>query len=128
MYLLDTSVFFKYLAEPHNLPANIQTILLNPQNTLFVSAVAPWEIAIKHAKGKLPKGEVLLASYEQTLPKLGITELAITGKHAIHAGQLPSLHQDLFDRLIIAQGLLESLTILTLDSFFEPYGVAVITR
>ena len=114
--------------EPQSLSVKLRTLLGNTQNDLFVSAVVPWEIAIKHAKGKLPKGESLLASYEPSLVKLGMRELAITGKHAIHAGQLPPYHQDPFDRLIIAQGLLESLTILTLDSFFEPYGVAVITQ
>lgn len=128
MYLLDTNVFFKYLVEPQTLPNNLQNILKDPHNTIFVSAVVPWEIAIKHAKGKLPKGEVLLANYEQLLLKLNMKELAITGKHAIHAGGLPPLHQDPFDRLMIAQGMLESLTILSLDSFFQPYGVPVVTR
>ncbi|CAN5902164.1 type II toxin-antitoxin system VapC family toxin [soil metagenome] len=128
MYLLNTNVFFKYLVEPQSLPGNIQIILNDPRNAIFVSAVVPWELAIKHAKGKLPKGEVSLASYEQILLKLNMKELAVTGKHAIHAGRLPPIHQDPFDRLIIAQGLLESLTILSLDSFFQPYGVAVITR
>ena len=127
MYLLDTSVYFRYLAEPQSLSLKLRTLLGDTQNELFVSAVVPWEIAIKHARGKLPKGESLLAGYEQSLIKLGMRELAITGKHAIRAGQLPPHHQDPFDRLIIAQAQLEALTILSLDSFFQSYGVAVIT-
>lgn len=128
MYLLDTNVYIRHLTEAHKLPERLQTLLNSPDSQLFVSAVVPWEISIKYAKGHLPAGATLLPSYEASLLELNITELSITGKHAMHAGQLPPLHRDPFDRLIIAQAKLESLTILTLDSFFEPYGVAVITR
>ena len=128
MYLLDTNVYIRYLTEFQKLPERLQMLLDSPDSQLFVSAVVPWEISIKHAKGKLPVGATLLPNYETSLLDLNMRELSVTGKHAIHAGQLPPHHQDPFDRLIIAQGMLESLTILSLDSFFKPYGVAVITR
>ena len=56
MYLLDTNAYIRYLTEFQKLPERLLTLLDSPENELFVSAVVPWEIAIKHAKGKLPKG------------------------------------------------------------------------
>lgn len=126
MYLLDTNIYFNCLAEPENVPPKIQTLLQETSGRVYVSAVVPWEIAIKYAKGKLPKGGNLLANYDVHVAKLNLIELAITGRHGAHAGQLPPIHQDPFDRLIIAQAQLEALTILTLDSVFEAYGVSVI--
>jgi len=112
--------------EPEKLPISITKVLKVSENRLFLSSVSPWEISIKYAKGKLPEGEKLIANYEKSLKKLNIRELFITGKHAIKAGQLEMLHQDPFDRLIIAQAMLEQITVVTLDKIFKSYGISVI--
>lgn len=127
MYLIDTNVYIIYVTQARPLPKKLERLLRQAQVPLFMSAVVPWEISIKHAIGKLPAGATLLPSYEQTLHNLGIQEVPVTGKHAIQAGQLPPIHSDPFDRMMIAQAQLESLMILTLDSLFNRYSVSVLT-
>lgn len=128
MYLLDTNIYIRYISEPHKLPGHLLTVLKDPAKDIFVSAVVPWEIAIKYTKGKLAAGALILPNHERFLSDLGMTELEVTGKHGVHAGQLPPIHQDPFDRMIIAQAQLEALTILTLDKVFSAYGVSVINQ
>ena len=128
MYLLDTNVYIRYLTKSQKLPSRLRAIINAPSNTCFVSAVVPWEMTIKNALGKLPEATLLIVNYEESLIKLGMRELPIAGKYGIRAGQLQGIHRDPFDRMIIAQAQTEALTILTLDSVFEAYGVSVINK
>ncbi len=101
-------------------------LLQDPGNQLYLSAASSWEIAIKHALGKLP---LPLPPMEYVLSRMessGTTPLPIQHTHTLHAGSLPLHHADPFDRLLIAQAQLESLKILTADGQFEAYEVELL--
>lgn len=115
--LLDTHLLLWALAAPSRLPARAQTLVA--KGDIYVSAASIWEISIKSALGKLvadPR-EVLAA-----LGPAGFTELPITGEHATRVLDLPPIHRDPFDRLLVAQALAEPMRLLTNDSVLAGYG------
>ena len=114
-------------AESTRLSRQTQVLLQDPENEIFLSAASSWEIAIKCALGKLP---LPMAPMEYVLSRMetsGTAPLPIQHSHALQAGSLPRHHADPFDRLLIAQAQLENLHILTADSQFEAYEVALLS-
>jgi PIN domain nuclease of toxin-antitoxin system len=96
------------------------------ETTLYLSAASAWEIALKYALGKL-RLPVRPAEYVANyLGQTRTTALAITAEHGAYVAELPSHHRDPFDRLLIAQALLEGLPILTADPQIGRYDVEVI--
>jgi PIN domain nuclease of toxin-antitoxin system len=87
-----------------------------------VSAIAVWEIAIKHAARKLP----IAPPGPGELVELGFVPLPITVEHAIEAGALPRHHADPFDRMMVAQARLEGLALLTADEAMRAYEVQTV--
>ncbi len=121
--LLDTHCWLWLQTKPQRLSQQARTLLQDPGNQIFLSAVSSWEIAIKYALGKLP---LPLPPVEYVLSRMetsGTSPLPIQHSHALHAGSLPLHHADPFDRLLIAQAQLEELEILTVDRQFEAYQV-----
>jgi len=96
--------------------------IIDPRNEVWVSAVSIWEAEIKVASGKLKLGEDLIVAAAHG----GFDELEITHQHASVAGRLPMHHKDPFDRMLIAQALVEELHVVTRDPRFEAYGVPVL--
>ncbi|MCU1323614.1 MAG: PilT protein putative toxin of system [Acidobacteriaceae bacterium] len=84
----------------------------NPDNQVFVSSVTGWELGIKRAAGKL----VLSDSIRTLIRRFGFIELPITVEHGESAASLPLLHSDPFDRMLVAQALIEELTLVTADA------------
>ncbi len=121
--LLDTHVLIWYLADDPKLPSAIRDLIANPHNQVFVSAATVWEIAIKKALGKLTSPDNL----PEVLVMCRFDVLSITIFHALQAGALPRLHDDPFDRMLIAQTMLEDLTLATRDSKIPAYGVSILT-
>lgn len=95
-----------------------------PDVAIYVSAATAWEVAIKVTLGKLPEARSFLDVFESELRIMGYASLAVSVPHALHAGMLPRHHADPFDRMIIAQSLVEDLPILSNDTVFDRYGVA----
>ena len=90
--------------------------------TVFVSAVTAWEIAIKSALGKITaRGRV-----EDVLQDYGFVELPVFVRHADALRSLPSLHRDPFDRLLVAQAIVENLVLVSADPALRQYGVPVV--
>ena len=89
---------------------------------MFVSAASAWELAIKRGLGKLTFPDPL----EEHLRRDRFEPLAITVSHALRAGELPSHHDDPFDRMLVAQAQLEGLTLVTGDERIVRYDVAVL--
>lgn len=87
-----------------------------------MSAVSPWEIEIKRAKGRLRAPTDLLGA----VGRAGFTALPVVLEHGVAAGQLPLHHHDPFDRMLVAQAQLEGLTIVTDDEQIARYQVAVL--
>lgn len=117
-YLLDTQIVLWDLSDDKRITKTHDAILLGDQPKFF-SVASLWEIAIKSGIGKLTMPPSLLA----TLAASDIILLPIMPEHAMHTTILPHHHGDPFDRLLIAQAQLESLTIVTADRQFAAYDV-----
>jgi PIN domain nuclease of toxin-antitoxin system len=89
---------------------------------MVVSAVVPWELAIKTNLGKFD-AQVLLSRWDEILDVQGFSELPIESAHAIQAGLLPRHHNDPFDRMLAAQAQATGWPIISADRIFEMYGV-----
>lgn len=118
--LLDTQLVLWAMAEPDKLPPAARRQIDEAQ--VFVSAASLWEIAIKASLGKLT---VEPESIRTTIAPSGFDELPITGAHAVRVKTLPWHHRDPFDRLLVAQALVEPLILLTADGILAAYGDGV---
>lgn len=124
-YLLDTSIFLLAEVSPESLNRKARDLLSNDGDRFFLSAASSWEIGIKHALGKLQLPAPATRFIPQRLVEMRLEALDVTHLHALAAGELPSHHQDPFDRMLIAQARLERMILLTADRMFEKYAVEV---
>lgn len=124
--LLDTHTFLWWNLDAPELSATAREFIADSQNEIFISAASGWEIAIKYGKGrlKLPEPPEIFIANRLTLHNFA--PLPIQLSHAAAVYQLPHIHQDPFDRLLIAQSQLEKLPLLTADSNIAKYDVSVI--
>lgn len=114
--LLDTHVLLWVLLDPRRVPAQTRATVRAPGTTVYVSAASAWEIATKHRLGRLEGAAAVVSGYPEHLSRLRAEELPVTGHHALTAGSLHWSHRDPFDRVIVAQALLESLPVVTRDT------------
>lgn len=121
--LLDTHVVLWSFTNDPTMSDPARALIQDGRNLVFVSAVTAWEIAIKKTLGKLQAP----GDFEEELVRHRFTPLDITCAHALAVEDLPPIHRDPFDRLLVAQARLEALTILTRDANIASYGVRVIT-
>ena len=124
--LLDTHVFLWYIAADPKLPPPFSVAIGDPANEVYLSAASIWEVVVKHALGKLP----LPAPPADYLPRQrdaqGIVALPIDEAAMTHLADIPALHRDPFDRILIAQALQHGLTIVTLDAEVIAYPAPVL--
>ena len=125
-YLLDTSVFLWVLTGEDKLNPRAQEILTSSSSEFHFSAVGTWEIAIKYALGALRLPKAPQEFVPHALRSWPMQTLNITHEHALRAGVLPMHHRDPFDRMLIAQTLVEEMTLLTADRAFQKYKVDLI--
>lgn len=126
-YLLDTHALLWSLTDPSKLGKRAREVISSRKNSLAVSAASAWEISTKHRLDRLPEADVLLRSYSRHLERLGAERLPITDEHALVAGSLGWEHRDPFDRMLVAQAIIESMPILSRDATIRDYpGVRVI--
>lgn len=118
--LLDTNALLGWMFA--TLARRGADLIGSPANTVFVSAVSVFEIAIKTSVGKLSIPESPIEAVDRS----GFTPLDVTFEHADAVTSLPRHHRDPFDRLLIAQAQVEGLTIVTRDRRFQAYEVAVL--
>lgn len=119
--LLDTHLLLWAAGTPKRLPPAVRKLLNDPANELLYSAASLWEIAIKRALGR-EDFRVDPRALRRGLLENGYAELAVTGEHALAVDALPALHKDPFDRMLVAQSLTESLTLLTGDPQVAKYS------
>ena len=126
--LLDTHVFLWFINQSNQLPANWIDSIRNPNNQVYLSVISIWEAIIKYQIGKLPLPE----SSHLYLPRLRddhfIDSLPIDESSVLRLAELPLLHRDPFDRLLICQALQHNLTIATVDTAFNAYPTAQILQ
>ena len=123
--LLDTHVALWAITDNPNLSAPARDLILAPRSAVWVSAVSIWEITIKHGlgRGDMPvSGQNALRYFRQA----GYRFLVIEPEHAAAVETLPDHHQDPFDRLLVAQALVEPMRLLTHDTTVARYSDTII--
>ena len=120
--LLDTHVLLWWLDDPSLLSVEAQAAIRDGRNEVLVSAVTVWEIVIKKGLGKLEAPDDL----ESELVSSRFAALPITVPHALAVRALPEIHGDPFDRMLVAQALIDRLTIVTRDPAIHRYPVPCI--
>jgi PIN domain nuclease of toxin-antitoxin system len=124
--LLDMHTFLWWNANDPKLSPLCRQLIADPANTIYLSAVSAWEIAIKTQIGKLTLPEPPDLYVLSRVKNNNFQVLPITLQHALHTYTLPLHHRDPFDRILIAQSQLENLPILTVDALIAQYGVQTI--
>lgn len=118
-YLLDTNIALIALASPERLSRPARSAILRGPNVL--SSVTFWEVTLKAAKGKLDVGAPR-GWWEAALAELAATSLPLRPEHVAELQNVPALHSDPFDRVLIAQARSESLALVTTDSEIRRYA------
>ncbi|MEK7572212.1 MAG: type II toxin-antitoxin system VapC family toxin [Patescibacteria group bacterium] len=121
-FLIDTHIFIWWMENSKNLSSEIKQLLQDPQQKVFLSVVSIWEMLIKQSKNqlRLPK------DMEEGVIESGYTILPIAFPHAIGLKDLPLLHTDPFDRMLIAQAKVEGLTLITADKKIWQYDLSLL--
>jgi PIN domain nuclease of toxin-antitoxin system len=120
-YLLDTNVWLWSLKTPALIGDEGRQILERGEEEIYLSAVTSWEISIKMRLGKLDFPGPLARHIPQFMTKQNLRPLSVHHSHAEKVYDLPAHHADPFDRMLIAQALVEDLVILTSDRSFRKY-------
>jgi len=120
--LLDTHALIWWLLDAELLSPIARAAVGDADNEIFVSSASAWEISIKYGQGKLPQAAALMADLSQAIADEGFVALPVTIKNGEIAGTLPLHHRDPFDRMLIAQALAESLTLISNERLFDRYG------
>ena len=122
--LLDTHLLLWAAIEPKRLSAKARNLLLDPANQLIFSAASLWEISIKNG---LDRSGFKVDSRRlwRLLLVNGYRELPVSSEHSIAVDDLPPMHKDPFDRILIAQARVEGMLLLTVDKAVAKYGEGV---
>lgn len=123
--LLDTHVALWAITDSPKLPQTARELILSPKTSVWVSVASLWEIAIKHSfgRGDMPvSGQDAKRHFQES----GYNMLAVEAEHAIAVEGLPAHHQDPFDRMLVAQALLEPMRLMTHDAMVALYSDTVI--
>lgn len=124
--LLDTHAFLWWITGDRQVSDRARAIIEDPDNVLLLSAASAWEIAIKAQTGRLPLPDVPARLVPQEMAANAIEGLPVSVEHALLVHDLPLLHRDPFDRLLVAQSRSEKIPILTVDPMISQYGVETI--
>ena len=118
--LLDTHVLLWAAGESSKLPTGAVALLADPNNELVFSAASLWEVAIKRGLGR-KDFQVDPRILRRGLIDNGYIEMPITGEHAVAIDGLPAIHKDPFDRILVAQSIVEGITLITVDPLLTKY-------
>jgi len=121
--LLDTHIFLWYMWGGKSLTKEIKQLIDNPQNVKLLSMASLWEIAIKNSIGKL----ALIGKIENLVPEQ-IVLLPIQPSHIYLSQKLPFHHKDPFDRMLIAQSMVEDISLVSDDENFILYEVNLLRK
>jgi PIN domain nuclease of toxin-antitoxin system len=119
--LLDTHLLLWAAGQPARLSRAARALLDDPQNELFFSSASLWEVSIKRGLGR-NDFRVDPRLLRRGLLDNGYSELPITSEHAVSIDSLPSIHKDPFDRILVAQSIVEGITLLTADPVVAQYS------
>ncbi len=122
--LLDTRLLLWAASEPQRLSAKARALLLDPSNQPVFSSASLWEITIKNGLERSDFSVDPRRLWRMLLVN-GYREISVTSEHAVAMNDLPPLHKDPFDRILVAQARIEGLTLLTADKMVAKYGEGV---
>jgi PIN domain nuclease of toxin-antitoxin system len=120
--LLDSHVLLWFLREPRRLRRRAFAAIADPANEVSYSAVNLWELAISRAKGRLRYTD---EEMDAGIREQRFAELPVTSRYGAAAAALPPIHGDPFDRMLVAQAMIEGLTLVTHDWLVRRYPVAL---
>jgi PIN domain nuclease of toxin-antitoxin system len=119
--LVDSCVLVWWLDNPASLAKEAREAIADPSNEVYFSAASVWELGLKIRKGKL----TMPIDFASALSADGFSSLSVTVDHAARSLSLPALHEDPFDRLLVAQAIAEGLVMVTRDEVIRDYPLAV---
>ena len=125
-YLLDTHVWLWMMLTPERLGDAARAAIGSTDHQTFVSVASAWEVAIKNSIGKLPLNRSVAELVDASKRDFDLTLLAIGLEHALLAAELPQLHKDPFDRILIAQSRVEGAVLVTGDESVYRYGGSIL--
>lgn len=121
--LLDTHAFLWFITDDPQLSAAARTLIADPANEVLVSPASYWEIAIKVRLGKYPLSVPYLTFITQGIDRNDFKILPIEPRHTDLLTTMPLHHRDPFDRLLVAQALVEAIPLVSNDPTLDAYGV-----
>jgi PIN domain nuclease of toxin-antitoxin system len=124
--LLDTHIFIWWDSEPEKLSPRTLELLQQPKTRRYVSVISLWEMQIKSQIGKLTLSQPIEKIYKNQ-SKNEIIFLPVNPNHVLRLNGLPLHHKDPFDRILIAQALVEGLTLISVDQKFRLYDVPLLS-
>jgi PIN domain nuclease of toxin-antitoxin system len=124
--LLDTHVFLWWNEASPKLSPRVRQLLSDPENNLYLSVASAWEMALKVQSGKLGLPAATSVYIPARLGHYGMEALPVTLEHVLAVSTLPVYHRDPFDRMLVAQGQVERLPIVTHDPQVSKYAVETI--
>jgi PIN domain nuclease of toxin-antitoxin system len=119
--LLDTHLLLWAAGQPKKLSRKARTLIEAPDNELFFSAASVWEVVIKRGLGR-EDFKVDPRLFRRGLLDNGYSELPVASEHVVAVESLPAIHKDPFDRILVAQAIVEGFALLTADSTMVQYG------
>ena len=122
--LLDTHLLLWTVGPDERLSSQARRLIGDPENELLFSVASVWEVAIKYGRAR-DDFQVDPRLLRRALLDNGYRELAVTGEHAVAVANLPPLHRDPFDRILVAQSVVEGITLLTSDPRVAQYPAPV---
>lgn len=120
--IVDTHILLWWTADDRRLPGKARGLIENTRNNIIVSAASIWEIAIKRTLGRI---KIDLKDLEEAIITDNFESLPVKLHHAVELSELPPLHSDPFDRMLLAQCLAETAYLLTHDEQLQKYGKVV---
>jgi PIN domain nuclease of toxin-antitoxin system len=124
--LLDAHALLWWGTDDDRLSASARTVLADGTNELYVSVASIWELAIKHHKGDLELPREVGVFIDERLRRNRWSSLPIDQRHVIRVAELPTIHRDPFDRMLVAQAQIEGMPIVTTDAAITRYDVETI--
>ena len=121
-YLLDTNILIWLSSDLKRVPRSVLDVLEDPESALWASTVSFWELAIKQTLAKIDTS----IRFDHMEKQLGIRELTISSRYTTELRSLPMLHGDPFDRMLVAQAMVEGMVLVTGDRRLAGYPVAVL--
>jgi PIN domain nuclease of toxin-antitoxin system len=121
--LLDTQTLLWASVDSDYLSRRAREALLDPRNTLYVSAASAWEAGTKRRKSRLPEADIFFPDFEAKIRHAGYKALSVSCQHAESAASFSQEHKDPFDRILAAQSVSEDLILISNDKVMDTFGV-----